>query len=313
MLFYSSYYGEKIKRRDGSSAWGPPVPAACSLQLSQLESGLYSHAEVKMPSAPVTRDEAAIRSDYEETAPNRRTDWPQSIFNHLSEEFLGWTDESAQQARMRIRAFHPAYFFFRCPQSCHCPTKSNNGHITGAWLVRRGLGTDRPQHETFQRTSLAGILQNGIGQEKRLDNSSFFFFKWTKLPKKPRLACVRGCERSWNLLISPGLQGEEERLSAKEGHSVQWPCYTWLSGEGPRRGPSASTLIPQSPHRPESWLLPEKNDREAEPGLSQQPGTGALCWGRRGKRLCLLWFFHCSSVQPGGYSSRDARTLTWRH
>lgn len=110
----------------------------------------------------------------------------------------------------------------------------------------------------------------------------FFFFKWTKLPKKPRLACVRGCERSWNLLISPGLQGEEERLSAKEGHSVQWPCYTWLSGEGPRRGPSASTLIPQSPHRPESWLLPEKNDREAEPGLSQQPGTGALCWGRRG-------------------------------
>lgn len=41
--------------------------------------------------------------------------------------------------------------------------------------MRRGLGTDRPQHETFQRTSLAGILQNGIGQEKRLDNSSFFF------------------------------------------------------------------------------------------------------------------------------------------
>lgn len=50
------------------------MPAACSLQLGQLESGLYSHAEVKMPSAPVTRDEAAIRSDYEETAPDRRTD-----------------------------------------------------------------------------------------------------------------------------------------------------------------------------------------------------------------------------------------------
>lgn len=67
---------ELLWRENKKKGWQLCLRAscACSLQLSQLESGLYSHAEVKMPSAPVTRDEAAIRSDYEETAPDRRTD-----------------------------------------------------------------------------------------------------------------------------------------------------------------------------------------------------------------------------------------------
>lgn len=167
-----------------------------------------------------------IRSDYKETAPRREDRLTPINLQSPRGRVLGQNRRVSPAGKNQDKGFPPMPLFFRCPRSCHCPAKSHNGQVTVAWLVRWGLGTARPQHETLQVTSLAGILHHGTGQKNRLDNSSSP--PVDGITSETPTGLQRGCVRSWNLLMSPGLQGRLEGYQPKK--------VTSPSGKGLRRG-----------------------------------------------------------------------------
>lgn len=130
---------------------------------------MYSHAEVKMPSAPVAQEEAVIRLDYKETAPRQEERLTPIHLQSPLRRVLGQNRRvsSAGKNQNKGSAFYPCHFFFLdALKAATAPLKATMGGVRETWLVRWGLGTDRPYHETLQVRALAGILQHGTGQKK---------------------------------------------------------------------------------------------------------------------------------------------------